>query len=307
LRLVVLGAGAIGSLIGGLLSEVGLDVTLVGRLPHMKAIRSHGLHISGATGSKTIRIKAEVDTSAIKEEADIILCTVKAYDTKQAAIDTKNLMSKESLFLCIQNGLDVEKEAAEVLGEGNVGRGVTSNGALFIKPGYIKHTGVGETVIGCPDARWRTATNRLVEFLNAAGLPATLTKDISKVVWSKVLVNVGINAIGAITHLKNGELLLNPHLKHLMESAIREGLFVAEKVGLNLKDENIVEKTFEIAEATAANKNSMLQDVEKGKKTEIDFINGAIARIGKRMGIPIPINDTLTSLVKGMEPSALQN
>ena len=302
MRLVVLGAGAIGSLIGGLLFEAGIDVTLVGRPPHINAIRSHGLHMSGNTGARTIKVKAATVTSAIKRKADIILCTAKAYDTKRAAIDAKRLMGEESLFLCLQNGLDVEKEATEILGPINVGRGITNNGALIIKPGSVKHTGIGETIIGCQVPRWRTLTESLVESLNAAGLPTTLIEDISKSVWSKVLVNVGINALGAITHLRNGELLSNQWLRDLMRSAISEGIAVAEKVGIDLKDENIVERTFKIAEATAMNKNSMLQDIEKGKRTEIDFINGAIARIGKGIGISTPINDTLTALVKSMEP-----
>jgi 2-dehydropantoate 2-reductase len=301
---VVLGAGAIGSLIGGLLSGVGLDVTLVGRPSHINAIRSKGLHMSGSTGTRTIRVKAVTSTSAIKEKADIILCTAKAYDTRSAAIDAKRLMDKKSLFLCLQNGLGVEKEAADILGGMNVARGITNNGALVIKPGYLRHTGIGETIIGCQDPQWRTLTESLVDSLNTAGLPTRIVGDISKVVWSKVLVNVGINALGAITRLRNGGLLSNKWLRDLMRSAISEGTAVAEKAGINLKDEGIVEQTFKIAEATAANKNSMLQDIEKGKRTEIDFINGAIARIGKEIGIPTPINDTLTALVKSMEPKA---
>jgi 2-dehydropantoate 2-reductase len=302
LRFAVLGAGAIGSLIGGLLSEAGSDVTLVGRAPHMNAIKSKGLHISGDSGEKTIRVKAETTTSAIKGTADIILCTVKAYDTRQAAIDAKRLMGKESLFLCLQNGLDVEKEAADILGDINVARGITNNGALIVRPGYVKHTGLGETTIGCRDARWRMITKCIVESFNIAGLPATLTEDIERLVWLKVLVNSGINALGAITHLKNGELLSNPWLKDLMRSTITEGIMVAKKVGIDLRNEDIVERTYKIAEGTAVNKNSMLQDVEKGKRTEIDFINGAVGRIGRNVGVPTPINDTLTALVKSMEP-----
>lgn len=305
--MIVLGAGAIGSLLGGLLSEVGLDVTLVGRQAHTKAIRSRGLHISGVVGSKTIRIESEASASAIKGKADMILCTVKAYDTEQAATDAKTLMGKDSIFLCMQNGLGVENEAAKVLGEANVTRGVTNTGALLVKPGYIECTGVGDTIVGCPNEDWKPKISGLVEALNSAGLPAMLTRNISNAVWTKVLVNVGINAIGAITRLKNGDLLSNPYLKDLMRSAVTEALAVSEKAGLNLKKEDIVEKTFKIAEATAANKNSMLQDAEKGKRTEIDFINGAVARIGKSIGIPTPINDTLTALVKGAESRALRN
>nr|MDO8133434.1 2-dehydropantoate 2-reductase [Candidatus Njordarchaeum guaymaensis] len=301
MRLVVLGAGAIGSLLGGLLSEAGLHVTLIGRLPHVKAIQSKGLHIDGVSGHRTIKVKAGAKPSAIRDKVDIVLCTVKAYDTRQAAIDAKPLIDKECLFLCMQNGLNVENEAAEVLGVTNVARGVTNNGALFVKPGYIKHTGLSDTIIGCPGERWRSRLEELTSALSTAGLPAKITDDIQKVVWSKVLVNVGINAIGAITHLRNGELLKDPSLRSLMRSAVQEGSKIAQKLGINF-DEDVVEKTFKVAEATASNKNSMLQDVEKGKRTEIDFMNGAIVRIGEQLGAPTPINNTLTALVKGLEP-----
>nr|MDO8098976.1 2-dehydropantoate 2-reductase [Candidatus Njordarchaeota archaeon] len=300
MRLVVLGAGAIGSLLGGMLSEAGSDVILVGRLPHVKAIQSKGLHIDGVSGRRTIRVTAREKLSAVGDQVDIVLCTVKAYDTRQAAIDAKPLIGKECLFLCIQNGLNVENEAVEILGANNVARGVTNNGALFVKPGYIKHTGLSDTIIGCPSERWRNRLEKLTNALNAAGLPAKITNDIQEVVWSKVLINVGINAIGAITHLRNGELLRDASLKALMRSAVQEGLKVAQKLGIHFF-EDVVDKTFKVAEATALNKNSMLQDVEKGKRTEIEFINGAIGRTGEKLGIATPINNTLTALVKGLE------
>lgn len=300
MRLAVLGAGAIGSLIGGLLSEVGEDVTLIGRRAHIRAIRSQGLRIDGVMGRKKIRVKAEVAPSRVGE-TDIVLCTVKAYDTRKAAADAKPLMGKESIFLCMQNGLDVEKEAAQEISVEKIGRGITSNGAQFIKPGYVRHTGLGDTIIGYPNEKWRPRIAELAKAMSSAGLPATVTEKIHEIVLSKVLVNVGINALGAITHLRNGELVKSTLLKDLMKSTVEEALRVAEKLEISIIDEDIVEKTFNVAEATGTNKNSMLQDVEKGKRTEIDFINGAIVRIGEDIGVPTPINYTLTTLVKGIE------
>jgi 2-dehydropantoate 2-reductase len=302
LRLVILGAGAIGSLFGGLLSEVGEDVTLIGRPAHIRAIRSHGLHIEGVTGRKKITVKAEVAPSKVGE-ADIVMCTVKAYDTRKAAADAQPLIGEESIFLCLQNGLDVEKEAAQEISSERIARGITNNGSQLIKPGYIRHTGSGDTIIGYPSERWHPRIRKLAEAMSRAGLPAKATNKIDQFVLSKVLTNVGINALGAITHLKNGDIVRNSILKDLMRSAIEEALRVAVKLGTPIIDEDIVEKTFEVAEATAENKNSMLQDVENGRKTEIDFINGAIVRIGEEMGVPTPINSTLTALVKGLNQS----
>jgi 2-dehydropantoate 2-reductase len=302
LRLVILGAGAIGSLFGGLLYKVGEDVTLIGRPAHIRAIRFHGLHIDGVTGRKTVRVKAEVSPSKVGK-ADIVICTVKAYDTRRAAADAKALIGRETLFLCLQNGLDVEKEAAQEVSVDKIARGITNNGCLVIKPGYIRHTGLGDTLISCPSDNWRTRINELAKTMSSAGLPTTVTEEIDKVVLSKVLVNVGINAIGAITHRRNGDLVKNSLLRDLMRSAIEEALRVVEKLGTATADEDIVEKTFKIAKATGANKNSMLQDVEKGKRTEIDFINGAIVRLGEKMNVFTPINSTLTTLVKALDQS----
>lgn len=300
LRLVILGAGAIGSLFGGLLCRVGEDVTLIGRPAHIRSIRSHGLHIDGVTGRKTIRVKAEVSPSKVGE-SDIVICTVKAYDTRKAAADAKVLMGRETLFLCLQNGLDVEKEAAQEISMDKIARGITNNGCLRIKPGYIRHTGLGDTVISCPGDNWRTRINELAKTMSSAGLPTTVTDEIDRVVLSKVLVNVGINAIGALTRQKNGDLVKNPLLRDLMRSAIEEALRVVEKLGTKMTDENIIEKTFKIAETTSENKNSMLQDVENGKRTEIDFINGAIVRLGEKMNVSTPMNSTLTTLVKALD------
>jgi 2-dehydropantoate 2-reductase len=302
LRLVILGAGAIGSLIGGLLSEVGEDVTLIGRPAHIRAIRSYGLHIDGVAGRKKIRVKAEVAPSKVGE-ADVVICTVKAYDTRKAAADAKPLISKESIFLCLQNGLDVEKEAAREISAERIARGITNNGSELIRPGYVKHTGLGDTIIGYPSEKWQSRISKLAEAMSSAGLPTKVTNKIDEIVLSKVLTNVGINALGAITHLKNGDIVRNPLLKDLMRSAIEEAVRVVAKLGTPIVDEDILEKTFRVAEATAENKNSMLQDVENRKKTEIDFINGAIVRIGEEMGVPTPINSTLTALVKGLDQS----
>lgn len=300
MRLVVLGAGAMGSLLGGLLSETGLDVTLVGRLPQVKAIQSKGLRIDSVGGRRTIKVRAVMKPSEVQGKVDMVMCTVKAYDTRQAAVDAKPFIGRETLFICMQNGLNVENEAADVLGTTNVARGITNNGALLVKPGHVRHTGLGDTIIGCPSERWRGRLEELASALRTVGLPANITDDIQKAVWFKVLINAGINAVGAITRLTNGALLRIPVLKGLMRSAVQEGLKVAQKLRIDFA-EDVVEKTFEVAEATALNKNSMLQDVERGNKTEIDFINGAIGKIGDQLGIATPINNTLAALVKGIE------
>jgi 2-dehydropantoate 2-reductase len=138
-----------------------------------------------------------------------------------------------------------------------------------------------------------------------AGLPTGVTNNIEGTVWTKILINAGINPFGALTGMKNGELMMFPELKELMVETVIEGTKVARKINVKLEGDP-VSLMLKTAEMTAQNRNSMLQDVEKGKRTEIDFINGAISNLGKRMGVKTPLNNMLTSLVKGLEANRLK-
>lgn len=304
MKIAIIGAGSIGSLFGGYLSERGLDVTLIGKKPTVDAMKKYGLHIRGVSGDHHIKIKTTHKPSEVGV-VDLVMIIVKAYDTEQAIKDADPLISKNTWVISLQNGLENEEIVAHIMGTERVIRGVTTNGAILEKPGKIIHTGAGETIIGRCYKPNHPEVDNIARIMSESGLPTSVTQNISGVVWGKALVNAGINPLGALTGLKNGELLEIPEIVASMKELVLEGMKVAEKLDVNLIFDP-VEKTLEVARETAQNKNSMLQDIEKGKRTEIDFLNGAISRLGKKHSVPTPMNDLITALVKGLEKRTIK-
>jgi len=300
-----MGAGAIGSLFGGLLAEGGNNVALIARESHVKAIEQDGLTIEGVSGKHVVKVKAVTKPAHLKETFDLILLTVKAYDTRQAVTEAQTLMGNTSVLLCLQNGLGMEEIASEIIGRDRVLRGVTINGVLLKEPGLVVHTGKGETIIGELNRKITERTQKIAEAFSKAGLSTRVTNNIEGTVWTKILINAGINPFGALTGMKNGELIMIPELKELMTETVIEGTNVAKKIDVKLEGDP-VSLMIKTAEMTAQNKNSMLQDIEKGKRTEIDFINGAISNLGKRMSAKTPLNNLLTHLIKGLEANRLK-
>lgn len=305
LKVAVVGSGSMGSLFGGFLAESGVDVTLIDRKPVVDAIKRHGLQITGISGDHYIRAKIALKPSEVGV-VELVLIIVKAYDTEQAVIDAGPLIGKNTWVICLQNGLGNGEIAARIIGKEKVIRGITTNGAILEKPGKIIHTGTGETIIGRCYGSNTPEVDSIARMISESGLPTSIAQNISGVVWEKALVNAGINPFGALTGLKNGELLEVPEIVVSMRELVLEGMKVAEKLGVNLLSDP-VEKTFEVARGTAQNKNSMLQDIERGKRTEIDFINGAISGYGKKHGVLTPVNDLITALVKGLEKRTTKN
>ena len=299
-----MGAGAIGSLFGGFLAEAGNDVTLIARKAHVDTINQNGLVIDGVSGKHVINIKAVTAASQLTQTFDLIILTVKAYDTAQAVAEAQSLLGNDSVLLCLQNGLGVEKLASETVGTKRVLRGVTSNGALLKKPGLVTHTGKGQTIIGEPYGKC-IEKQSVAEILLQAGLPTKVSGNIEGDVWTKVLVNASINPFGALTGMTNGALVANSDLKEMMTKTVIEGKIVAEKFNIRF-DQDPVCLMVKTAEMTAQNKNSMLQDIEKQKATEIDFLNGAISCLGETKNLSTPLNTLLTGLIKGLEEKHLR-
>lgn len=295
-KIMVMGAGAVGSLFGGLLADYGYDVTLVGRSAHVEAICKNGLKISGIT-NKIIKVKATTDPI----NADLVLLTTKSYDTKEAIkqIALKNDHC-DTIILSLQNGLGNLEDICRIIDEKNVILGITFLGSIFLGPGHIKHTGLGRIVLGELDNSISDRIELISEMFNKSKISTEVTDDIFGRIWDKLIVNIGINAVAALSGIKNGQILECEETKWVMEEAIREAILVANIMGVKISD-SLIEKTIDVAKKTAQNKCSMLQDFERNKRTEIDAINGAIVRLGKAHGINTPVNKTLYSLVKGIE------
>jgi len=297
-RVLVFGAGAIGSLLGGLLSARH-EVLLIGRKAHVDAIREHGLRVSG----KTVRLAKPDAATRVPggAEADLVVVAVKAYDTSSAMTHLRGL-AKSATFLTLQNGLG----NADVIGRTalRVVAGTTAHGVTFVGPGEIRHAGVGETVIG----PWRGVDEadlvRLRDVLDDAGIPTRVTSDVRTELWAKVVVNASINPLAALAGVPNGRLVRDKRLLATVEAVCREAAAVARAEGVAIDAAETVHRTTLIARRTAANRSSMLQDLDLGRRTEIDAITGAILRAADRHGLATPLNRALHALVKARDGAA---
>jgi 2-dehydropantoate 2-reductase len=245
-----------------------------------------------------VRVTAVTSADQVQGPFHLILLTVKAYDTWQAVRDVEPLMDDTTVLICLQNGLDTEIEASKIVNHPI--RGVTSHGALLLQPGVVAHTGIGGTILGELTNHLTSRVRATATMFTNAGIPTTITSNIQSVVWTKTLVNCGINPFGALTGLTNGELVQIDALKNLMIQTVEEGRLVASNLDITLEDDP-VKLMVKTAKATANNKNSMLQDILNNRRTEIDYLNGAITRFGKKIQVPIVLNELLTNLVKAFE------
>ncbi len=294
-HITIVGAGAIGSLFGALLSRV-TRVMLIGREAHVDAIRRRGLQVAGHS-SFSARLDATTDPCAV-QGAHLILLTVKANSTAAAAGDIAEHMKPGTPVVLMQNGLGVEDAAQAALPGAALMRGLTYHGVTFPEPGHVIWAGRGPTLIGAPPCGTPDAAQAVAALLNSAGIDTRVSEDIQRDVWEKTLVNIGINALGAITRMHNGLLAEHEHTRALMKRLVEEAQAVAASQGY---DFDAFDHVVDMARATGANKNSMLQDIEAGRPTEIDYLNGAVVRLAAAAGLDASCNACVAALVKAIQ------
>ncbi|MEM4576482.1 MAG: ketopantoate reductase family protein [Candidatus Nezhaarchaeales archaeon] len=304
MKVVFIGAGAIGGLFGGLLCNSGHKVIFVEREHKIPSLRNSGLRLK-MPDSSVIYVKAEfrADLRGVND-VDVCVVAVKAYDTRSATTHVA-FANLSCPVILLQNGLGVEKEAEEVLGR-SVARGLTSCGVMTEEVGVIRAVGLSRTVLGSRDEDLLEACFEFADALKSAGLLAEVTRNIDGATWVKTIVNSSINPLGTLFNMKNGELLENEYTRTLLTMIASEGWKVALNLGVELEPQNPVEETFAIARATYNNKNSMLIDVLRGKKTEVDYINGAIWRLAATRSFEAVLNKTLYFMVKAIEQRTIE-
>ncbi len=298
MKIAIIGAGALGSLFGGLLAQSGHDVWLYNpRLKeHIDKIRKEGLCIEQNGEEKRIAVKATCDIAEIKE-AELVGIFVKAYDTEEAVKGALSIVGPKTLVLSVQNGLGNLDIMARYVHKNRLLGGTTAQGATLLGPGQIKWAGRGPTRIGLLEPSPKVASS-IIDMLNEAGIETFWEDDIERAVWQKLLINAGINALTALFGVKNGALISDKSLNEIMRAVLQEAVTVAKKRGFHFASDEIIRRTEEVCHKTAENLSSMLQDVQRGKQTEIDYINGAIVKEAEQLGIPTPLNRLLTLLVK---------
>jgi 2-dehydropantoate 2-reductase len=302
MKTVIMGAGAMGSLFGGLLALGGEEVWLVDIWKeHIAAIRSKGLVLEEKGKAQPIPIHATTKVASVGK-ADLVLIFVKTYHTEKAVSDARVLQKESTVFLTLQNGLGNEETICKHIDRKKVLLGVTGQGATLLGLGQIRHAGWGKTYVGEPDHQMTDRAVRMAQMFCSAGIETETSPNIHEHVWGKLLVNVGINALTALTGFKNGQLLDYPETTRLMERLVFEVAEVARKKGVHI-EEDPIEKVRKAIEATRENRSSMGQDFDHRRKTEIDVINGAVVREAQPLGISVPFNQAVTDLVKAIEKS----
>ncbi|MDS0259931.1 2-dehydropantoate 2-reductase [Haloarcula sp. S1CR25-12] len=287
--IAVVGAGSLGSLLGGLLAREH-DVTLVGRDPHVSAVDRDGLTVTGVE-QFDVSPAARTDPPA---EADLAVVAVKSYDT--AAVAAQLADCDLGACLSVQNGMGNESRLAEAL-SCPVLAGTCTYGARLAEPGTVAFTGRGDVVLGAREGGPSETADRVGAAFTAAGVETTVATDMPRRLWEKLAVNTAVNAATALARVENGALVDGPG-RSLAADAARETARVAREQGVDLPDERAVERTRQVVRDTAANRSSMLGDVEAGRETEIDAINGYVVRVAAE---PVPVNTTLSRLVRTWE------
>jgi 2-dehydropantoate 2-reductase len=302
MKISVIGAGAMGSLFGGRLSAAGNDVILYDiNREHVSAVNSAGLKIETlANGAIEIVRPEATDNPERLKSSDVFIVFVKSTATETAAATFKPVAGPDTIVITLQNGLGNEEILKKYFGSAQTAAGVTSQGATFAGPGHIKHAGSGPTHL-CMSDKNNAKLKPFISELKKAGFEAGAEENIESLVWSKLIINVGINALTALTGMKNGRLLNYSGTKEIMKDLVTEAVGVARAMEIRLTYDNPLEMVYSVAEKTALNRSSMLQDFDRGSATEIDFINAAIVREADRLGMPVPVNRTISALVKTID------
>jgi 2-dehydropantoate 2-reductase len=301
MRITIVGAGAMGCLFGAYLFRAGEDVALVDSwIEHVEALRRGGLRLQEGGELLTFRVPAYPAGEAIRP-AELVLLFVKANHTRSTLEELPALLAPGGAVLTLQNGLGSGDLLSEALGADSVLVGVTAQGATRLGPAAIRHGGSGETIVGAFRGE-HPLLGRAAETFSRAGLPARAVRDIRPLVWKKLAVNCGINALTALTGIRNGRVPEIPAAATLLRDAVAEVAAVGRAAGVELGEASeLGEQVLAVATATAENRSSMGQDVDRRAPTEIDFINGAIVREGERLGVATPVNAVFTRLVKTLE------
>jgi len=300
MKIAMVGAGAMGSLFGALLAESGNDVWLLDlHKAHVALFRSRGIKVEREDESRTVAIHAATNPQEIGP-SDLTVIFVKSPQTETTLEAVKILSGKTGMVLTLQNGLGNAETIARAITPDRIIAGTTSHGSTLLGPGHIRHAGIGPTVMGLWAGDRKAALDIAVNTCNAAGIACETVEEILPVIWNKLLVNVGINAITALTGIKNGQLLDLAVTMDISSAAVSEAVAVARALGIAVR-EDAADHVFTIAKATAKNRSSMGQDVDRRRMTEISAINGAVVREAKKAGVAVPVNRTLTALVETVQ------
>lgn len=293
-RIAVLGAGAVGCYFGGMLARAGAPVTLIGRQSHVDAINRDGLFFESVHFQEHVRVNASTEVAAARG-AEVVLFCVKTLATESAARELASHLAPGAIVLSLQNGVDNVERMRTVGVEALPA--VVYVAAEMPAPGHLKHNGRGDLVIG------ETHASVLTALFAKAGVPCRVSENIQGELWTKLVMNCSHNAISALARSRYGRMAADPLVSDVSRQAVEEVLAVARASGVRMLPMDHAAESKKLATVMSNALSSTAQDVIRGKRTEIDSLNGYIARRGRELGIPTPVNQTLHALVKLLEES----
>ncbi|MET3479665.1 ketopantoate reductase family protein [Variovorax atrisoli] len=303
MKIYFLGAGALGCAIGGTLAAAGSDVTLIDPYQaHVDAINRDGLRMKVGDSERVVRVRAALDAAKL-EAPDLLIVLVKSFHTRAAIEGARNIVGPDTAVMSLQNGMGHEEILSEVVGAGHVLAGKTYVGGVMLGAGHVIAGTQGKrTVIGEIDGRISERAKAIAAEFERAELPCEVSGNILGAMWDKLLINVATGALSGITGQVYGSLYAVPEIEATAIAAVAEAMTVAEAGGVKLSIKAPRDAWVMAAEGLPYEfKTSMLQSLEKGSITEIDFINGAVVRIGRKYDLPTPVNQTLVAAIKGIE------
>ncbi len=305
----MLGAGAVGSYFGGMLARAGVQVTLIGRPAHVEAIRASGLFLDAVSFQEHVAIGASAEPSAARD-ADVILFCVKTTDTEEAARSLAPHISTSAIVVSLQNGVD---NVARIRAASGIDAlpAVVYVAAALPEPGHVKHSGRGELVVGelkdgGAAASQPDRAERVTSLFTSAKVPCRISPDVSVDLWTKFIMNCAGNAVTAITQTSYAGAARNEHTREVMRQAIAETVAVGRASGIALPEVDFISQGLKFLESIGEATSSTAQDLARGKRTEIDSLNGFVVRRGKELGIATPASFTLFALVKLLEEKAAE-
>ncbi len=298
-KVAVVGAGAVGGYFGGMLARAGVPVVLIGRPAFAEAVAKSGLFLDTVHFQERVKVETATEIAAAAD-ADVVLFCVKTTDTVNASKELVKHIGDETIVVSLQNGVNNAEEIEKASGIAAL-PAVVYVAASMPAPGHIKHLGRGDLVVGPKNTR----TEKFAALLESAKVPCRISENINGELWTKLVWNCALNAVSGLGRVTYGEIIANDDAKRVVESAVYEVLAVAKAKNIQLPGfedpKAAIAGAFKIADQMSGTRSSTAQDMARGKKTEIDTLNGYVAKTGAALGVPTPVNHTLFTLVKLQE------
>ncbi|MBN1872538.1 MAG: 2-dehydropantoate 2-reductase [Candidatus Omnitrophica bacterium] len=301
MKVTVVGHNALSTLLASNLARAKNDVWVLDANPQIiKKIDRDSVKVEGQSGSYKTRLKATTDPKEIGLTETVFICS-RSYETESTLQKIKDIIAKNTCIVSLQNGLGNLQLINEYIDSNNVIGAITSHDASLLDDNYVRHNEKGETILGQENSRVLGIIRDISTLLTKASFPTKISKDINSAMWSKLIIDVALNALGAITRLKNGSLLKTEPTREMLRRAVTEASKIAKRKKIKLAYDDPIQKVETVCRTRPDAISPMLEDVLSKRMTEIDFINGAIVRHGKSLNIKTPTNEMLTELVKAIE------